>query len=203
MTESQEIEQRVRLRDVEAGDLPIYFENQRDPVAVEMAAFPARDHEAFTAHWETVLADETNLTRTVLLDGEVAGGLFSWMADDGREVGYWLGRSSGARASRPRRSPRSCARSTNGRCSRTSRRTMSDRSGCSRSAASPERAARSEPTMASRSSPWCLEPRRMDDDEGLLRHAGLTWAELDQSASRYATSVRHVAGSGSASGSVR
>lgn len=93
MTESQEVEQRVRVRDVEAGDLPIYFENQRDPVAVEMAAFPARDHEAFTAHWETVLADETNLTRTVLLDGEVAGGLFSWIADDGREVGYWLGRS--------------------------------------------------------------------------------------------------------------
>jgi RimJ/RimL family protein N-acetyltransferase len=93
MMESRGIEHDVRLRAVEPGDLPIFFENQRDPVAVEMAAFPARDHEAFTAHWAKTLADETNLTRTVLLDGKVAGNLGSWLADDGREVGYWLGRS--------------------------------------------------------------------------------------------------------------
>jgi len=93
MIEPQGIAQEVRLRDVEPDDLPIYFENQRDPVAVEMAAFPARDHEAFTAHWAKILEDETNLTRTVLLDGEVAGSIASWVADDGREVGYWLGRS--------------------------------------------------------------------------------------------------------------
>ncbi len=93
MMGSKRIEHEVRLRAVEPGDLPIFFENQRDPVAVEMAAFPARDHEAFTAHWAKTLADETNLTRTVLMDGEVAGSLGSWLADDGREVGYWLGRS--------------------------------------------------------------------------------------------------------------
>ena len=92
MIESRGTEQEVRLRDVEPGDLPIYFENQRDPVAVEMAAFPARDHEAFAAHWAKTLADDTNLARTVLLNGEVAGCLMSWVADDGREVGYWLGR---------------------------------------------------------------------------------------------------------------
>ncbi len=92
MIESREIEHDVRLRAVEPGDLPIFFENQRDPVAVEMAAFPARDHEAFTAHWAKTLADETNLARTVLLNDEVAGCLMSWVTDDGREVGYWLGR---------------------------------------------------------------------------------------------------------------
>ncbi len=93
MMGSKRIEHEVRLRDVEPGDLPIYFENQRDPLAVEMAAFQPRDHEGFTAHWAKTLADETNLTRTVLLDGEVAGSIGSWVADDGREVGYWLGRS--------------------------------------------------------------------------------------------------------------
>ncbi len=92
MSDSQRIDHEVRLRAVEPGDLPIFFENQRDPVAVEMAAFPARDHDAFTAHWAKTLADETNITRSVLLNGEVAGNLGSWLADDGREVGYWLGR---------------------------------------------------------------------------------------------------------------
>lgn len=85
---------KVRLRDVEPDDLPIYFENQRDPVAVEMAAFPARDQEAFTAHWTKILADDSNITKTVLLDDAVAGNLGSWRDDEGhREVGYWLGRS--------------------------------------------------------------------------------------------------------------
>ncbi|HTG46781.1 MAG TPA: GNAT family N-acetyltransferase [Actinomycetota bacterium] len=83
----------VRLRAVEPDDLPIYFENQLDPVAVEMAAFPARDREAFDAHWKEVLAGETNVALTVLVDDEVAGGVVSWVAEDGREVGYWLGRA--------------------------------------------------------------------------------------------------------------
>jgi len=87
-------EGEVGLRDVEPGDLPIYFENQRDPVAVEMAAFPARDQAAFDAHWAKILADETTITKTVLLDGDVAGHLGSWRDDVGRrEIGYWLGRS--------------------------------------------------------------------------------------------------------------
>ena len=41
----------VRLRDVAEDDLPIFFEYERDPVANEMAAFPARDREAFMEHW--------------------------------------------------------------------------------------------------------------------------------------------------------
>src|SRR5512139_695928 len=85
----------VLLRDVIAGDLPIFFEQQLDPVANQMAAFPARDREAFMAHWTKILADETNILKTILFDGEVAGNIVSWEhPDEGgkREVGYWLGR---------------------------------------------------------------------------------------------------------------
>ena len=39
----------ILLRDVIASDLPIFFEQQFDPVANQMAAFPARDREAFMA----------------------------------------------------------------------------------------------------------------------------------------------------------
>jgi hypothetical protein len=37
----------IRLRDVIESDLPIFFEQQRDPDANHMAAFPARASDAF------------------------------------------------------------------------------------------------------------------------------------------------------------
>jgi len=53
----------VRLfRDVIETDLPVFFEHQRDPEATAMADFPARDREAFDAHWERVLGDGRALT---------------------------------------------------------------------------------------------------------------------------------------------
>ena len=77
------------------SDLPIFFEQQLDPVANQMAAFPARDREAFMAHWTRILAAESNILKTILFDGQVAGNIVSWEhPDEGseREVGYWLGR---------------------------------------------------------------------------------------------------------------
>jgi len=46
---------RVLLRDVEERDLPIFFEDQRNPVANEMAAFTPRDRDAFMDHWAKLL----------------------------------------------------------------------------------------------------------------------------------------------------
>ena len=37
----------VLLRDVEPGDLPLFFEHQRDPVAVAMVVFRSRDKAEF------------------------------------------------------------------------------------------------------------------------------------------------------------
>ncbi len=83
----------VRLRDVTADDIPIFFEHQLDPDATQMAAFPARDRQAFTAHWSRILDDETLAKKTILVDGQVAGNIGSWEQDGERYVGYWLGRS--------------------------------------------------------------------------------------------------------------
>jgi RimJ/RimL family protein N-acetyltransferase len=83
----------VRLRDVIEEDLPILFDHQRDPVANQMAAFPARDREAFMEHWTTnILGNDAARKRTILLDGDVVGNILSW--DDPGEtlVGYWIGR---------------------------------------------------------------------------------------------------------------
>ena len=82
----------VALREVRAADLPILCAQQQDPVANQMAAFPARHEDAFLAHWAKILADPTVTARTVLFDGQVASNLVSFEHDGQREIGYWIGR---------------------------------------------------------------------------------------------------------------
>lgn len=84
--------QTVVLRDVLNSDLPIFYEQQLDPVATEMADFPSRERDAFMAHWAKIMANESGVLRTIVCDGQVAGNIVCWVVDDGREVGYWLGR---------------------------------------------------------------------------------------------------------------
>jgi RimJ/RimL family protein N-acetyltransferase len=82
----------VVLRDVLESDLPGFFEDQQDPVAVRMAAFPPRDREAFLAHWAKIMADGSIVKKTILLDGEVAGNIGCYESAGRREVGYWIRR---------------------------------------------------------------------------------------------------------------
>ncbi len=83
---------QIILRDVTQSDLLILFEQQLDPEATAMAAFPARDRDTFHAHWARVLADNSNIARTVVFDGQVAGVMMGFELDGQREVGYWIGR---------------------------------------------------------------------------------------------------------------
>ncbi|HWA25163.1 MAG TPA: GNAT family N-acetyltransferase [Lacunisphaera sp.] len=85
----------VTLRAVEPTDLPVLFEQQLDPEAVRLAAFPSRERDAFMAHWAKVLANPANAARAIVHDGRVAGHIGAW-TDAGtgeRSVGYWIGRS--------------------------------------------------------------------------------------------------------------
>ncbi len=82
----------VRLREVTDADLPVLFENQRDPDANRVAAFPPRDAAAFAAHWAKIRADPAVVVRTVLLDGRVAGTVTTFERGGRRLVGYWLGK---------------------------------------------------------------------------------------------------------------
>lgn len=82
----------VGLREVREGDIPVFFEYQRDPAANRMAAYPAREHEAFVTHWANIFGDDRIVKRTVVADGEVAGNVVSFDRNGRREVGYWIGR---------------------------------------------------------------------------------------------------------------
>ena len=87
----------VLLRDVRMSDLPIFFDQQLDPDANQMAAFTAKDpadRDAFMAHWTKILGDETITIETILFNGHVAGSVLSY--EDGEfgkpEVSYWIGK---------------------------------------------------------------------------------------------------------------
>jgi RimJ/RimL family protein N-acetyltransferase len=80
------------LRDVKDADLPILFEHQREPEAARMASSPSREHDAFMTHWRTkVLGNPSARTKTIVVDGAVAGYVGSWMQDEERVVAYFLG----------------------------------------------------------------------------------------------------------------
>jgi len=82
----------IQLRDVTETDLPIFYEQQLDPEAAEMAGFPSRDRDAFMAHWIRIRVDESVQLKTILFEGEVAGNIVSFEQLGEREVGYWLGK---------------------------------------------------------------------------------------------------------------
>lgn len=84
---------QLLLRDVIEADLPVFFEQQLEPEATQMAAFPAREREAFMSHWHNnVLGNESGIKKAILWNGGVAGNIVSWGESDKREVGYWLGK---------------------------------------------------------------------------------------------------------------
>lgn len=82
----------VVLRDVVEADLPVFFEHQRDPEAVRVAAFSARERDAFDAHWARILATAGVLVKTVVHEGRVAGNVVGFARDGHRQIGYWIGR---------------------------------------------------------------------------------------------------------------
>lgn len=84
----------IRLREVVESDLPLFFDQMRDPVAVRMAAFTSPDPDdraAFDARWARIRA-AGNRIQTILADEQVAGSISSYPDGDRLEVTYWLGR---------------------------------------------------------------------------------------------------------------
>ena len=82
----------ISLRTIQESDLAIFFEQQLDAEAVRMAAFPARDLDAFMVHWQKIMADDKVINRTIDFGGQVAGNIVCWEQSGEWKVGYWLGK---------------------------------------------------------------------------------------------------------------
>ncbi|MDO9084883.1 MAG: GNAT family N-acetyltransferase [Anaerolineaceae bacterium] len=83
------------LRPVLNNDLPIFFTQQKDPDANQMAAFTSRDpsdQEAFNSHWQKIMVSDTVIIRTIVFEEQVAGYVLSYLDEGKPEVGYWIGK---------------------------------------------------------------------------------------------------------------
>lgn len=75
------------------ADVLAFFEHQRDPVAVRMAAFTSDDPDdraAYLVRWARLLADDSVVARTVVFDGEVVGHIARFVQFGEPEVTYWI-----------------------------------------------------------------------------------------------------------------
>jgi RimJ/RimL family protein N-acetyltransferase len=86
----------VSLRDVITNDIAVFFVQEQDPAAREVAAFTNKrptDRPAYEARWARLLKDETVNVKTVLFGDDVIGYVAAFERSVGqREVAYWIGR---------------------------------------------------------------------------------------------------------------
>lgn len=86
---------RIALREVVDGDLPIFFDHWRDRDANRMAAFTRDDpddREAFNAHWARIRGLDTVVLRTIVCGDAVVGHISKFERDGNPEVTYWIGK---------------------------------------------------------------------------------------------------------------
>jgi hypothetical protein len=91
----------VLLRDVIEVDLPLFFDQQLDPEANRMAAFTARNRDAFMSHWTRILVQcaETITIKTIPSLARATAKLSRI-----RSAGGWWSRTSTSILSAPTRS---------------------------------------------------------------------------------------------------
>ena len=84
---------RVTLRETVFADIPVFFEQQTDPIAREVAAYPLKAWERFESGWRRSIEEEVHILRTIDVEGVVAGHLVAWQENGDAFFGYWLDRA--------------------------------------------------------------------------------------------------------------
>lgn len=84
---------KILLRPTIESDLPILFQQQLDPEAVAMSAYPAKDRGEFMRHWEGILKNKNVIARTILFKEKIAGHVLCWKEGKYEQrIGYWIGK---------------------------------------------------------------------------------------------------------------
>lgn len=86
----------IELRDFDEADADSLYEWMRDPIAVRMAAFTAKDPDdraAFDAWLARVRANPAVIQKMIWVDGELVGSVSTFELKGEREVTYWLDRA--------------------------------------------------------------------------------------------------------------
>lgn len=80
----------VRLRDIEAADLPALFQIQLEPEGCLLAGVIPRDETSFHAHWSKILAERIVVAKAIIADGILVGSISCFQQDGKESIGYWL-----------------------------------------------------------------------------------------------------------------
>lgn len=84
---------KILLRLIVDSDLPILFQQQLDPEAIAMSAYPAKDRGEFMRHWEGILKNKNVTARAILYKEKVAGHILCWKEGKYEQrIGYWVGK---------------------------------------------------------------------------------------------------------------
>ena len=83
---------KILLRPVLETDLPILFEQQLDPEAIALSAYPSKDRGDFMRHWEGILNNKAITARTLVYKEKIAGHIVCWKEKYEQQVGYWIGK---------------------------------------------------------------------------------------------------------------
>jgi RimJ/RimL family protein N-acetyltransferase len=84
---------KILLRPVREADLPILFEQQLEPEASAISAYPSKDLGEFMRHWEGILKNKAIVARTIVYKEKIAGHIVCWKEKYEQQVGYWIGKS--------------------------------------------------------------------------------------------------------------
>ncbi len=84
---------KITLRSVVQSDLPTLFQQQLDPEAVAISAYPSKDKGEFMRHWEGVLRNKAIVARTIIYKEKIAGHILCWKEGKYEQrIGYWVGK---------------------------------------------------------------------------------------------------------------
>lgn len=84
----------VRLREVLADDLDIFFHHQQDTASNDLAKVYPRNRDEFDAHWARIMQNPEVIARTIEFEGAAVGNINCFRVGDETHIGYWIGRES-------------------------------------------------------------------------------------------------------------
>ncbi len=94
---------KITLRPVLEANLPILFQQQLDPEAVAMSAYPSKDKGEFMRHWEGILKNKNVIARTIIYKEKIAGHVLCWKEKYEQRIGYWVGNCAGLKYTKSRK----------------------------------------------------------------------------------------------------
>jgi RimJ/RimL family protein N-acetyltransferase len=80
----------VNLVEVQQEHLEVFFRNQQDTEANDLAKVYPRDREDFEAHWARIMSNPEVVARSIFFAGEVVGNINAFWVESEMNVGYWI-----------------------------------------------------------------------------------------------------------------